>query len=79
MERTPRKCFRYGSEYHLIAKYPKPPKKNYKWRKQVCFYDKVNGACNSRKNNSDQKIYATLARMSGNDECPSGNFGESLK
>ena len=30
-----------------------------------------------RKNNSDQKIYASMARMSGNDECPSGNVGDS--
>ena len=29
------------------------------------------------KNNSDQKIYASMARMSNNDECPSGNFGDS--
>ena len=27
-ERTPQKCFRCGSEYHLIAKFPKPPKDN---------------------------------------------------
>ena len=30
-----------------------------------------------RKNNSDQNIYESMASMSGNDECPSGNFGES--
>ena len=29
------------------------------------------------KNNSDQKICASMACMSGNDECPSGNFGNS--
>ena len=29
------------------------------------------------KNNNDQKIYACMARMSGNDECLSGNFGDS--
>ena len=27
-ERTPRKCFRFGSEDHLIEKCPKPPKEN---------------------------------------------------
>ena len=32
-----------------------------------------------RKNNSDQQIYASMAHMSGNDECPSGNFGNSSK
>ena len=31
------------------------------------------------KNNSDQKIYAYMARFSGNDEFPSGNFGDNLK
>ena len=30
MERTPRKCFRCGSEDHIIAKCPKPPKDNEK-------------------------------------------------
>ena len=28
LERPPRKCFRCGSEYHMIAKCPKPPKDN---------------------------------------------------
>ena len=27
-ERMPQKCFRCGSEYNLIAKFPKPPKDN---------------------------------------------------
>ena len=49
-------------------KNPKPPKENYKWRKQVC---------DNGKNNSDQEIYAYMARMYGNDECPSANFGDS--
>ena len=31
MERTPRKCFRCGSEDHMIAKFPK----------QVCFNEKL--------------------------------------
>ena len=38
---------------------------------------KVNCACNNNKNNSDLKIYAYMARMSGNDYCPSVYFGES--
>ena len=29
------------------------------------------------KNNSDQKIYSSMKRMSGIDELPSGNFGDS--
>ena len=37
MERTPRKCFRCRSEDHLIAKFPKPPKENYKQKKASTF------------------------------------------
>ena len=58
MENKPRKCFRCGSEYHMIAKCPK----------QVCFNEKVNYACNNVENNSYCKIYASMAQMSSNDE-----------
>ena len=68
---------RCGSGDHLIVKCSKPPKYNNKRRKQVSFNEKGNRARNNRKNNSDQKIYAYMARMSNNDECPSGNFGDS--
>ena len=64
----PRKCFRCGYEYHMIAKCPKPPKDNEKRRKQVRFNEKGNRLCNNRENNSDQKIYANMTRMSNNDE-----------
>ena len=33
MERTPQKFLRCGSEDHMIAECPKPPKDNEKWRK----------------------------------------------
>ena len=36
-ERPPWKCFRCESEDHMIAKCPKPPKDNEKWRNQVRF------------------------------------------
>ena len=39
----------------------------------------MNHACNDGKYNSDQKIYASMARMTGYDECPSGNFVDSLQ
>ena len=39
--------------------------------------EKGNCACNNGKNNSDQKIYASMAHISGNDECPSGFFCDS--
>ena len=30
-----------------------------------------------RQKNSNQDIYASMARISGNGKCPSGNFGDS--
>ena len=75
-ERTSQECFRCGYEDHLIEKCPKPPKYNKKRRKQVRFNEKVNHACDNSKNTSDQKIYAPMSRMSGNDEYLSGNFGD---
>ena len=76
-EQPPRKCFSCRSEDHLISKCPKPPKDNEKQQKQVCLIKKGRRSCDNGKNNSDQKIYACLARMSGNDECSSENFGDS--
>ena len=32
-----------------------------------------------RRKYSDQNMYASMARMSGNDECPSETFGDSLQ
>ena len=58
MERTPRKCFRCGSEDPMIEKCPK----------QVCFNEKGNRVYDKGENNSDCEIYASMARMSINDE-----------
>ena len=55
----------------------KATKRNYKWWKQVHFIEKGNPSCNNAKNKSDQKIYASTARMSDNNEFPRGNFGDS--
>ena len=41
LERPPWKCYRCGSEDHMIAKCPKAPKDNKKLRKQVRFNEKV--------------------------------------
>ena len=60
MERPPWKCFRCGSEDHIIAKYPKPPKDNEKRRKQVRFNEKGNRACDNGQNNNDHKIYTSI-------------------
>ena len=55
----------------MIAKFPKPPKDNQKRTNQVCFNEKGNRACDNGENDSDRNIYASMARMSSNDECPS--------
>ena len=47
LERLHRKCFRCGSEDHMIAKCPKPPKDNDKRRRQVHFNEKGNRACDN--------------------------------
>ena len=49
-----------------------------KRRKQLYFNEKGNRACDNGENNNDQNISKYMARMSGNDECLSGNFGYSL-
>ena len=82
-ERTSRKCFRCRSEDNLISKFLKPPKDNKKRRKKVRFNERGNHASQkeseNRENKNKQKIYAYMARMSDNDECPSRNFGDSLQ
>ena len=45
----------------------------------MCLNEKGNYACDNGNNNSDQNIYASRERMSGNDECTSGNFGDSFQ
>ena len=78
-ERTTWKYFGCGSENHFIAKWPNPPKDNLKQKNQVCFNEKGNRACDNGENNSDQKIDASMARMSGNNKFPSGKFGDSAQ
>ena len=58
MERTTQKCFRCGSEDNMIAKCPK----------QVCLNEKGNYAWDTKENNSDCEIYASMAWMSSNDK-----------
>ena len=76
----PRKCFRCGSEDHLIAKCPKPPKDGEKKiGKKVRFQDKERG--NRAKYNSDDeddhKVYASMARMSNDDVSKNKDYGDS--
>ena len=79
MERPHRKCFRCGSEDHIIAKCPKPPKDNEKQQKQVRFNEKGNHARDNGENNNGHKIYASMARMSINCERSSEKYGHSLQ
>ena len=67
MEQTSRNCFRCRSEDHLIPKCPNPPEDNEKRQNQVRLNKKGNRACGNGKNNINQKIYASMARMSAND------------
>ena len=48
-----------------------------KRQNQVCLNERGNCACDKGENNSDQKIYELMARMSGIDKYPSRNLGDS--
>ena len=61
----------------MTKKRPKPPKDDEKQRRQVCFNEKFNRACDNGKNNDDQKIYASMAQMSSDDERKSVKYGDS--
>ena len=61
----------------MITKCPNPPKYNEKRRKQVRFNEKGNCACDNGENNDEQKIYASMAQMSSNDERSSEKYGDS--
>ena len=77
MERPPRKFFRCGSEDHMIAKCPNPPKENEKRRRQVRFNEKGNRACENGENKDDHKIYTSMARISSNEKRSSEKYGGS--
>ena len=72
-----RKCFRCGSEDHLIAKFPKPPKDGKKKRKKVSFKEKGNGAKDNSDDDDDPKVYAFMAQMSNDDVSKNKDFGDS--
>ena len=76
-EHPSRKCYRCGSEDHMIAKYSKPPKDSKKRRKSVRFNENFNRACDNGKDNNDHKIYASMARISIDDKRESKEYGDS--
>ena len=63
-DRPDRKCLRCGSEDHLIAKFPKPPKDSEKRRKSDKSKKKVTPACNNSDDDNDLKVYASMAHKS---------------
>ena len=81
-EQTPCKCFICGSVYNLITKCPKLLKDKDKFQKQVCFNERVNGAlqkiCEKGDDDNDQKIYAFMAQIFGNDKSYSKDFVDTL-
>ena len=80
-ERPPQECFRYGYVDHLIAKQPKPPKYNGEQRNTVRFNEMGNRAPQKESGGGDddnyQKIYVSMARMSGNENSSRRYFGDS--
>ena len=60
-DRPARKCFRCGSEDHLIAKFPKPPKDSEKRRKSDKSKEKGNSAKDNSDDDDDLKVYASMA------------------
>ena len=76
-EHPPHNFFRCGSEDHMIAKCPRPPKYNEKRRKQVQLNEKGNRACDNGEDNDYHKIYASMARMSCDNERKSVKYGGS--
>ena len=60
----------------MIKKCPKPPKDNEKRRKQVRFNKKGYRTCDNGKDNDDHKIYASVSRMSSDDERKSVKYGD---
>ena len=72
-----RKCFRCGSEDHLIEKCPNPPKDSEKRRKSEKSKEKGNCACDNSDDDNDHEVNASMARMSSDDKRESKYYGES--
>ena len=66
-DRPARKCFRCGSEDHIIAKCPNPPKDSEKRRNSEKSKEKGNRACINSNDDNDLKVYASIARMYSDD------------
>ena len=71
------KCFRCGSEDHLIAKCPKPPKDSDKRRKSDKSKENFKSAKGNSDDDDDLKVYASMARMSNDDVRKNKDYGNS--
>ena len=72
-----RKFFRYGSEDHLIAKCPKPPKYSEKRRKSDKDKEKGNIVKDKSDDDDDLKVYASMALMSNDDVRKNKDYVDS--
>ena len=72
-----RKFFRCGSEDHMIAKCPKPPKDSEKRRKSEKSKEKGDRACDNSDDDNDHKVYTSMARMSSDDKRESKDYSDS--
>ena len=76
-DRLAQKYFRWGSEDHLIAKCPKPPKDSEKRRKSDKAKEKGNSAKDKNDDDDDLKVYASMAQMSNDDKRKNKDYGDS--
>ena len=76
-DRPAQKCFRCGSEDHLIAKCPKPPKDSEKRCKSEKAKEKGNSAKDNSDDDDDLKVYASMAKMSNDDVRENKDYGDS--
>ena len=77
MDRPAQKCFRCGSEDHLVAKFPKTPKDSEKRRKSDKSKEKGDSAKDNSDDDDDLKVYASIARMSNDDKRENKDYGDS--
>ena len=76
-DRPARKFFRCGSEDHLIAKCPKPPKDSEKRRKSDKSKEKGNSAKDNSDDDDELKVYASMERISSDDVSKNKYYGDS--
>ena len=76
-DRPARKCFGCGSENHLIAKCPTPPRDIEKIRKSDKSKEKGNSAKDNSNDEDDLTVYASMARMSNDDVRENKDYGNS--